>query len=173
LLRPHPATAALGTALQALDHTPIATVYLRYPAAVRLDSPMVGLTGTLTQWVFDRCVCHQPGVIAAVISGTGSHMDMDRAALAAQVAKELSAHFGWPAPEQTFVVREKRATFRCGVDVDAVRPEASTPIAGLWLAGDYTANGYPATLEGAMRSGVQCARLILADLGRSPRGIPA
>ena len=59
------------------------------------------------------------------------------------------------------VIREKRATFSADVGIDELRPMHRTTIDNLWLAGDYTATGYPATLEGAMRSGVQCAELIL------------
>jgi uncharacterized protein with NAD-binding domain and iron-sulfur cluster len=45
--------------------------------------------------------------------------------------------------------------------VDQYRPTPATGIDGLWLAGDYTDTGYPATLEGAVRSGLECARLII------------
>ncbi|HXV07263.1 MAG TPA: FAD-dependent oxidoreductase [Burkholderiales bacterium] len=46
-----------------------------------------------------------------------------------------------------------------------VRPAQRTPVPGLYLAGDYTANPYPATLEAAVRSGIACARMVLAPVG--------
>jgi squalene-associated FAD-dependent desaturase len=156
-----PFAAALAHDIGGLGHTPIATVYLRYGTPVRLESPMVGLVNTLTQWVIDR----GDGLMAAVISGPGEHMAWEREALAKHVARELSLRLGWPAPQESFVVREKRAAFHCAPHVDERRPGAATPIGRVWLAGDYTATGYPATLEGAVRSGVECARLILHDLG--------
>jgi uncharacterized protein with NAD-binding domain and iron-sulfur cluster len=57
-------------------------------------------------------------------------------------------------------ITEKRATFACVPDLQ--RPPARTALPGLWLAGDYVAGDYPATLEGAVRSGVAAARAILA-----------
>jgi hydroxysqualene dehydroxylase len=64
------------------------------------------------------------------------------------------------------IITEKRATFTC--TPNQLRPANRTPSTGLWLAGDYTAGAdvtqnYPATLEGAVRSGVECARLLLAE----------
>ncbi|MBP7444292.1 MAG: FAD-dependent oxidoreductase, partial [Zoogloea sp.] len=60
-------------------------------------------------------------------------------------------------------ITEKRATFACTPGV--VRPATSTPEAGLWLAGDYVASPYPATLEAAVRSGISAARGILKRCG--------
>jgi uncharacterized protein with NAD-binding domain and iron-sulfur cluster len=63
--------------------------------------------------------------------------------------------------EQGLVIREKRATFACTVGIEKQRPQHQTAIAGLWLAGDYVANSYPATLEGAIRNGESCAKVLL------------
>ncbi|MEJ2688040.1 MAG: hydroxysqualene dehydroxylase HpnE, partial [Gammaproteobacteria bacterium] len=68
LLAPHEALREVTDKLAALHSEPICTVYLQYPGDVRLTRPMVGLVGTTTQWVFDRAVCGQPGLMAAVIS---------------------------------------------------------------------------------------------------------
>ena len=57
------------------------------------------------------------------------------------------------------VIAEKRATFDCVPGL--ARPVNRTPVPGLFLAGDYTASDYPATLEAAVRSGIQCALLIM------------
>jgi len=162
LLAPLPPLAALAATLPRLTSAPITTLYLRYPPQVTLPEPMLGLTAGLTQWLFDRGqLCDQPGVMAAVISGGGAHMEYSREQLGAAVAAEL-AHLSphWPAPEAIQVVRERRATLLCTPDAEALRPPPATPTDNLWLAGDWTATGYPATLEGAVRSGVQCAREI-------------
>jgi uncharacterized protein with NAD-binding domain and iron-sulfur cluster len=91
-------------------------------------------------------------------------MEMNNNDLATTVIAELGRQFpDWPAPERHLVIREKRATFDCRADVESLRPGNHTPIQGLWLAGDYTATGLPATLEGAVRSGQQCARSLLRN----------
>lgn len=158
LMQPHRGLAETAGRLERFAYEPITTVYLRYSADTRLPVPMLGLLGTRTHWVFDRAVCGQPGLLAAVISAAGPHGDMDRRQLLETVGREVSSLLpNRPQPDGGVVIREKRATFACDVQSEVLRPEAATPVAGLWLAGDYTATGYPATLEGAVRSGVQCA----------------
>ena len=163
LLAPHASLQTIARNLEQLDYEPICTVYLRYPAHVTLNTNLVGFTGTLTQWLIDRAHCDQPGLMAAVISARGAHMDLSNEELTQRVRDEVARYYpAWPAPYNSMVIREKRATFACRVGINSLRPANATPVHGLWLAGDYTATGYPATLEGAVRSGVECARQILA-----------
>jgi squalene-associated FAD-dependent desaturase len=163
LLAPHAPLQTIAHNLEQLNYEPICTVYLRYPAHVTLHTDMVGFTGTLTQWLVDRAHCDQPGLMAAVISARGAHMDLGNDELIQRVRDEIAQRYpAWPAHYSSMVIREKRATFACRVGINALRPANTTPVRGLWLAGDYTATGYPATLEGAVRSGVECARQILA-----------
>jgi squalene-associated FAD-dependent desaturase len=162
LLGNFPQTAEALSRLNALGDEPIVTVYLQYAEDTRLDTPMIGLRDTVAQWVFDRRVAGQPGLLAVVISAQGEHMDLDNTALASAVAAELArvfTHLG--PPRDSLVIREKRATFRCLPGSDAHRPGNRTVRHGLWLAGDYTDTGLPATLEGAVRSGLECAHAIL------------
>jgi hydroxysqualene dehydroxylase len=163
LLQPIAQTSALSEQIAAFHYQPITTVYLHYPDRT-LPFPMLGMTGTLSQWVFDRAHCDQPGWFAVVISAEGKHDEWDKEQIATQVQQELAQQLpDWPQQaEQWHLIREKRATFECRVGIEAQRPGNTTPLEGLWLAGDYTNTGYPATLEGAVRSGVQCARRIIA-----------
>ncbi|MBI5752777.1 MAG: FAD-dependent oxidoreductase [Hydrogenophilales bacterium] len=143
--------------IAALQYQPIYTVYLQYAASMRLPFPMLGLSNTLCQWVFDRgALSNQHGLMAVVISAEGEHEALPHAALAEQAARELHEQLGFPAQtDWTRVIAEKRATFTCLPSI--TRPDNVTPIPGLFLAGDYTDSDYPATLESAVRSGIQCA----------------
>lgn len=161
LLSPLPALADTVRRIEALEQQPIYTVYLRYPDPVRLPHPMIGLHRRVSQWLFDKgTIAGQHGLIAAVISAEGVHQAMSQDELAQKVIKELREEFGITATPHWFkVIAEKRATFCCAPDLQ--RPAPQTILPGLLLAGDYTAGDYPATLEGAVQSGVRCARLCL------------
>jgi squalene-associated FAD-dependent desaturase len=165
LLCRHPTLSALADQLSRFGHEAVTTVYLQYPPQTRLPVPMVGLQNTLAQWVFDRRVCNQPGLMAVVISASGAHQHLAAPQLVDQVAVELARSFRrWPPPQQAQVLREKRATFCARAGVDAIRPPNRTAVNGLWLAGDYTATGLPATLEGAVRSGQSAGQAVLGAL---------
>ena len=140
---------------------PIATLYLAYPPATRLAFPMIGLDDGHAHWLFDRgALCKQPGLLAAVISGSGPWETLSHEALVEAVHRQIAAHLpGLPEPDRSWIIEEKRATFACTPNL--VRPSAATSFGNLWLAGDYVAGDYPATIEGAVRSGIQTARQIL------------
>jgi squalene-associated FAD-dependent desaturase len=159
-----PALAGLAQAVQRLTYEPIYSVYLQYPAPLRLPQPMFGLDAEIAQWVFDReALCGQQGLIGVVISASGRHQDMEQEALVAGVHSELRAHFPeLPDPLWSQIIAEKRATFSCVVGVE--RPPQRTALRNVYLAGDYTASDYPATLESAVRSGLACARMILESI---------
>jgi len=156
---------ALLEALQAVaghHYEPICTVYLQYPASIALPFAMLGLDGTLTQWLFDReSLSGTAGLVAAVISASGPHEAMSNAVLIEHVSAEIAAQFPHLGrPQWGKVIIERFATFACVPGL--VRPDQQTGLPGFFLAGDYTAGDYPATLEAAVRSGVKCAHLILA-----------
>ncbi|WP_255991238.1 hydroxysqualene dehydroxylase HpnE [Chitinolyticbacter albus] len=168
-LPPHRLTMALAgvapelaAAVAAWDFQPIVTLYLEYPRAA-LPQPMVGLSGGLVQWVFDHAYTHDaPNRIAVVLSAEGAHSQLPRTELEAAIVAELDAAFGWGVPAWLRSIAEKRATFACVPGL--ARPDNATHDATLWLAGDYTAGDYPATLEGAVQSGLRAARGIMATL---------
>ncbi len=153
------ALSPLSQQLGAMEEEPVVTLYLQYDESVRLQPPMRGAVGGLVQWLFDRREVGQPGLMAVVISGSGEHMQLDNDTLTARCVDELRQLHGLGEPLSSRVIRERRATFHCGVDIESNRPGHTSAIGGLWLAGDYTQRGYPSTLEAAVQSGVQCARL--------------
>ena len=142
---------------------PICTIYIQYPPDSRLSKVMIGLTGTVSQWVFDRSE-QTPGLMSVVISGPGEHQALTNNELIEKVQQELHSQVKALANAEaidSFVIREKRATFASVKNIEASRPSSMTSIAGLWLTGDFIANGYPATLEGAIRNGESCAKQII------------
>jgi squalene-associated FAD-dependent desaturase len=161
LLKSHAALHDIAYNMSGYDYHPICTIYLQYPEGVACERPLLGLLGTTAQWIVDRRVTGLPGVIAAVISGPGKHMQLDNEQLAAQVRAELQQCFPhWPTASAELVIREKRATFSCRAGINQLRPSNRSPVRGLWLAGDYTNTGYPATIESAVISGKQTAHAI-------------
>lgn len=150
--------------LSALCYEPICTIYLQYSHDIHLSQPMIGLTNCTGQWIFDRQFCGQAGLMAVVISADGPHMQIDKMTLAQLVSDELSELFGWPDANSTFVIREKRATFKAHVNIDKLRPSTNTAEKNLWLCGDYTSGSYPATLEAAVQSGLQCSQEIIHSM---------
>ena len=145
----------------AFTYQPIYTIYIQYPSHIKLSNPMIGFTQGIAQWVFDRGqLCGQDGLMAVIISAEGTHQKLTQEALAKSVITELALAFpDMPTPEWCKVIAEKRATFACTAGLH--RPKQQTDIQNLYLAGDYTKGDYPATIEGAVRSGLSTAQLVL------------
>ena len=154
----------LGITSPHFSYHPITTIYLQYAKDAKLPQAMTGLVGSLAQWVFDRGqLCGQAGLMAVVISAHAP-FETTQAALAEKIATELRAAFPHlHDPIWHKVITEKRATFSC-------EPALVSPTAMLaqnvYLAGDYVTSGnvysdYPATIEGAVRSGVSAANQII------------
>ena len=156
------------SAQTAFAYQPITTCYLQYPPGTRLAQPFFALIDHAAeqrfgQFVFDRGQLdpNQDGLLAVVVSASGAAVELDQDALATAIAAQLVRDFQRPElaqPQSARVISEKRATLACTPNLK--RPDNATVWPGLALAGDYTASDYPATLESAVRSGVQAARLL-------------
>ena len=162
LLRPIAALSETVAQIDRMEQQPIYTLYLQYPAHVTLPHPMLGLHQRFSQWLFDKGqIAAQHGLLASVISAEGIHQELSQDELAQKVIAELRDEFGIAEQPQWYkVIAEKRATFCCSPNLQ--RPAQQTALPRLLLAGDYTAGDYPATLEGAVMSGVKCADLVTA-----------
>ena len=150
------------------EYEAITTCYLQYAPTVRLPAPMLALIDDPDnerwgQFVFDRgqLDATQAGLLAVVISASGTAAESGAQAIEASVAQQLAHDLQMPelaTPLWCKAITEKRATFACVPDLP--RPPNTTAHTGLWLAGDYTESEYPATIEGAVRSGVKVAAAI-------------
>jgi len=153
------------------DYEAITTCYLQYPPVVHLPTPMLALlddpgSQRWGQFVFDRgqLDAKQAGLLAVVISASGVANESGAQALEESVAQQLAHDLNMPElamPLWSKAITEKRATFACVPDLQ--RPPNATAHPGLWLAGDYTESEYPATIEGAVISGLKVAAAIRAE----------
>ena len=149
------------TVAHALPHTAIATVYAFSHQPLRngklLPAPMVALRSHASapaQFAFDKAQLNGPaGLIALVVSA--SHGDKDT--LQTQVLEQARTQLQLPDLQALQTVIDKRATFAC---TPLVQRPAHQILPKLWACGDYVDGPYPATLEGAVRSGMQVAQAI-------------
>lgn len=122
----------------------------------------IGVLGGTAEWIFIK-----PGVVSVTISAANRIVDLAADALADLVWPDVRTALDLPAPMPPVrVVKEKRATFAATAGQEARRPAARAPlhtqgIRNLVLAGDWTATGLPATIEGAIRSGTTAAEALL------------
>ena len=120
--------------------------------------PILGVIGATAEWIFAF-----PDRISVTISAADRLLSEDREHLAARIWADVAKAHGMTAALPPWqIVKERRATFAATPAQDAKRPGARTAHANLFLAGDWTATGLPATIEGALRSGRTAAHLALA-----------
>jgi len=120
--------------------------------------PLIGIVGGLVEWLFAF-----PQRLSVTISNGDRLMDMPREELAQAIWRDVCKAAGVQGELPPWqIVRERRATFESTPEQNALRPGASTAWKNLFLAGDWTDTGLPATIEGSVRSGNRAADLVLA-----------
>lgn len=154
-----------------IGSAPILNVHVVYDRKV-LDAPFLAALGTPVQWVFDRTDAsglRAGQYLALSQSAAQDEIDEPVAVLRERYLPELERllpRARGARVEDFFVTRERTATFAPAPGVGRLRPGARTKASGLYLAGAWTATGWPATMESAVRSGVSAADAALGALGR-------
>jgi squalene-associated FAD-dependent desaturase len=151
--------------------SPITAVHLWFDRDV-IDLPHAVLVGRVSQWVFRGAEADSaPGHCQVVISASRGLVGGDRRGLIEQVVAELRDVFPAAANATLLdarVVTDPTAVLSVRPGVDAHRPAAGTAVPNLFLAGDWTATGWPSTMEGAIRSGRIAASAAATHLGLEP-----
>lgn len=164
--------------IEQLEAAPITSVHLWFDREIT-KLPHAVFVDCLSQWMFNRTRIMQQStekgfyyqiVISASHDLTGeARQGRTQADIINTVIEELSRI--WPETKQaqlthSRMVTEHQAVFSVQPGVEQLRPSQRTEVAGLYLAGDWTSTGWPATMEGAVRSGLQAAEFLLEDLGQ-------
>jgi squalene-associated FAD-dependent desaturase len=154
-----------------LGATPIVNVHVVYDRPVT-DLPFAAAIDSPVQWFFDRTASSglhrtRPGgqYLAVTVSAADDIVDTPSAVLREQYVAELGRLLPDAARAEVvdaFVTRERRATFRQSAGHAALRPGSASGLDNIWLAGAWTATGWPDTMESAVRSGVAAAENSMA-----------
>ncbi len=159
------AVPALTPEPGAFGHSPITGIHLWFDRPV-LDLPHATLLDRTIQWAFNKS---EGRYVQIVVSASRSLLETPRAEVIALAVRELGEFFPRVKEarlEKAHVIKEARATFSATPAVEALRPAARTAIPNLFLAGDWTRTGLPATMEGAVRSGYLAAEAVAQAAGR-------
>jgi len=157
----------LGLALDRFEHSPITGIHLWFDRSVT-QLPHATLLDRTVQWMFNKSGGRY---LQIVVSASRSLVDMSRNDVVALAVRELGEFLPRVREaklEKAHVVKEVRATFSPRPGMEVLRPASETKIPNLFLAGDWTRCGWPATMEGAVRSGYLAAEAVARAAG-APR----
>jgi len=159
-----------------IDTSPIVNVHLWYDRQVT-DMKFAAFLNTPLQWVFNKSrLWGQEGdgqYLDVSLSGAQEFMDMSTREIVGLFAREVQSLFPLARTaqlRQALVVKQRDATFAARPGVSRLRPGQRTPVRNLFLAGDWTDTGWPATMESAVRSGMLAAREVMRAAGRTAAG---
>jgi zeta-carotene desaturase len=150
--------------LSGFSHSPITGIHLWFDRPIT-DLPHATLLDRTIQWMFNK---DRGRYVQVVVSASRSLVNMPREDVIALAVRELGEFFPRAREatlEKAHVVKEVRATFSARPGLEHLRPAGRTCHANLFLAGDWTRSGWPATMEGAVRSGYLAAEAIANAAG--------
>jgi squalene-associated FAD-dependent desaturase len=159
---------ALGLTAPAFEHSPITGVHLWFDRPVT-DLPHATLLDRTMQWMFNKSEGRYLQLVVSASRGLAAASRADIVALAIRELSEFLPRAREAHLEKAHVIKEVRATFSAAPGTEALRPPSQTSRANLFLAGDWTRSGWPATMEGAVRSGYLAAEAVARASGRPAR----
>jgi zeta-carotene desaturase len=159
---------AVGLAAPALEHSPITGVHLWFDREVT-TLPHATLLGRTMQWMFNK---DRGRYLQLVVSASRELSNIPRQEIVDIAVGDLRLYF--PRVREAnlvkaHVVKEQRATFSAAPGTEALRPTTDSGPPNVFLAGDWTRSGWPATMEGAVRSGYLAAEAVAQRAGRPAR----
>jgi hydroxysqualene dehydroxylase len=164
--------------VKGLETSPIVNIHLWYDRPV-MEGYFCALVDSPLQWVFNKGAIlgkeetDQGQYICISISAAWEYIDQSREELARQFIAEMAEVFPRAKPakvSRSIVVKQRHATFRCLPGAGLLRPGSQTPIANLFLAGEWTDTGWPSTMESAVRSGYNAARAMIEKMTKQRGG---
>lgn len=156
--------APLGIAVPAMEHSPITGIHLWFDRPIT-KLPHATLLDRTIQWMYNKS---EGRYVQLVVSASRSLTEMPRADVIALAVRELAEFFpvvNEAKLEKAQVIKEVRATFSARPGLEEERPKSETALGNLYLAGDWTKSGWPATMEGAVRSGYLAAEAVTRAAG--------
>jgi len=155
---PRPAAALLPGLKTPIKFRAIVNAHFRFEPPAQMPA-LTGVVGGLVEWLFAF-----PQRLSVTVSNANRLVDMPREQLARAIWQDICQAAGIQGELPPWqIVRERRATFEATPEQNALRPDAVTGWKNLFLAGDWTDTGLPATIEGSVRSGNRAADLVLAS----------
>jgi squalene-associated FAD-dependent desaturase len=151
--------------LAGFEHSPITSIHLWFDRSLT-QLPHATLLDRTIQWMFNKSGGRY---LQLVVSASRGLVEMPRAEVIALAMRELTEFFPRTKDakiEKAHVVKEIRATFSARAGLEQSRPLSATKFPNLFLAGDWTRSGWPATMEGAVRSGYLAAEAVACAAGR-------
>jgi zeta-carotene desaturase len=161
--RVHELVPALRPRIEKFEHSPITGIHLWYDRPLT-ELPHAVLLDRTLQWLFRKSETY----VLAVVSASRSLLDKSKAEIVDMAYRELQEFFPQAAGARlvrSHVVKEARATYSAGPGLESQRPDTRTIYPNLFLAGDWTNTGWPATMEGAVRSGYRAAEEVARSAG--------
>jgi squalene-associated FAD-dependent desaturase len=155
---------SLGIPAPSFEHSPITGIHLWFDRRIT-DLPHATLLDRTIQWMYNKS---DGRYVQLVVSASRSLSPMPRADVIALAVRELGEFFPLVKEavlERAEVIKEIRATFSAVPGLEARRPTSKTHLSNFFLAGDWTRSGWPATMEGAVRSGYLAAEAVTGAAG--------
>lgn len=165
--RLQPLLPALPVNWAAFEHSPITGIHLWFDRPIT-TLPNATLLDRTIQWMFNKS---EGRYIQVVVSASRNLLETPRQEIIDLAVRELAEFFPTAKEarlEKAQVIKEVRATFSARPGLEGIRPASHTPFRNFFLAGDWTRSGWPATMEGAVRSGYLAAEAI-AEAAGAPR----